>query len=206
MNNTWCGILLVVICYLVGNINFGYILVKRAKKVDIRDYGSGNAGMTNVMRTQGGKLAAWVFAGDCLKGVICVLAARWLGFDEWWVAGAGIAVVLGHDFPVFLGFRGGKGVATSIGVFLAFDPFCAIISFVIGLIFLLTMKIMSVASMVGIVSSPIVCLIIYGLGNPPELLLACVLAVLVVYAHRANIKRLMKGEESKLNISFGKKK
>lgn len=205
MTNPWYGVLMLVICYLIGNLDFGYIIVKAVKGVDIRDYGSGNAGMTNVLRTQGGALAAWVFLGDALKGVICILGTRMLGFTDWWIAGAGMAVVAGHNWPVFLGFRGGKGVATTIGVFFAYDPFCAIISFVVGLVVLLTTKTMSLGSMTGIVSAPIVCLILYGISNPPELVLALFLAVSVVFQHRSNIKRLKEGTESKLNIGIGKK-
>ena len=91
--NPWYGVLLIIVSYLIGNLDFAYILVKKKKNVDIRDYGSGNAGMTNVLRTQGGAMAFWVFVGDAAKGAFCVWAARALGFSEWWVAGAGMAVI-----------------------------------------------------------------------------------------------------------------
>lgn len=202
--NPWYGVLLIIVSYLIGNLDFAYILVKKKKNVDIRNYGSGNAGMTNVLRTQGGAMAFWVFVGDAAKGAFCVWAARAFGFSEWWVAGAGMAVIAGHNWPVFLHFRGGKGVSTTIGAFLMYDWFCGIFGMLIGLVFMLSTKIMSVGSMTGIVAVPFVVLIVHHLSRPPELVFAIFMAVSVLWQHRANIVRLKNGTENKLN--FGKKK
>ncbi|MGI6109441.1 MAG: glycerol-3-phosphate 1-O-acyltransferase PlsY [Eubacteriaceae bacterium] len=196
--NPWYGVLLVVVSYLIGNLDFAYIIVKATKGVDIRDYGSGNPGMSNVLRTQGGKLAAWVFIGDALKGFVCVWAARMLGFTEWWVVGAGMAVVSGHNWPVLLHFRGGKGVSTSLGAFMAFDWFCGIIGIIIGGCMIMITKYMSLGNMIGICVVPFVVLFVYHLGNPPELVFAVFLAVTSLWQHRGNIKRLINGTERKL--------
>ncbi|SDY01102.1 glycerol-3-phosphate 1-O-acyltransferase PlsY [Eubacterium barkeri] len=206
------GVLLVVASYFVGNLDFAYIVVKAVRHEDVRNYGSGNAGTTNVLRTMGLKYAVPVFLLDALKGTVCILAARFLvgtfGLSDYFIAAAGIAVIAGHNWPVCLGFRGGKGTATSIGVFLALDPLVAVLAIVVGLIFLAIFKMVSLTSITGMVALPIVTLIIRGFTFTPELLLALFLCVSTVFQHRSNIKRIMAGTESKIGqkVDMNKKK
>ena len=197
------GLILVVAAYFIGNLDFAYIMVRAVKGEDVRNYGSGNAGTTNVLRTMGLKYAIPVFVLDALKGSVVILAARLLGFSEAWVAAAGIAVVCGHNWPVCLGFRGGKGTATSIGVFIVFDWPVALICIAIGLIFLAIFRMMSLTSIIGMVSLPIAVLIksifiTHGAVFTPELVFALFLCCSTVFQHRANIKRIAAGTESKV--------
>ena len=117
MNNIVLGIVCTVAAYFIGNLDFAYIMVKVVRGEDVRNYGSGNAGTTNVLRTMGLKYAVPVFVLDALKGSIVIIATRLLGLSDAWTVAGGIAVICGHNWPVFLGFRGGKATATSIGVF-----------------------------------------------------------------------------------------
>lgn len=139
------------IAYLIGCINNAYILTKYTRKIDIRNYGSGNAGATNVLRVLGYKAAAPVFALDVLKGVIAVLIGKYL-MGTTGAMIAGIAVVCGHNWPVFLKFRGGKGIATSIGVVMTVSPFLGIIALAIGVIIIALTKYVSLGSMAGSVT------------------------------------------------------
>lgn len=211
--NIFLGLVLVIAAYFIGNLDFAYIMVKVVKGEDVRNYGSGNAGTTNVLRTMGLKFAIPVFLLDALKGSVVILAVRLLGFSEAWVVAAGIAVICGHNWPVCLGFRGGKGTATSIGVFMVFDWQVALICIAIGLIFLVIFKMMSLTSIVGMVALPIVTIIksvafLHTSILTPALIFALFLSVSTVFQHRANIKRIMAGTESKIGqkVKIGEKK
>ena len=176
-------ILIVIIAYLLGNISTSYIIAKKMMGVDIRTQGSGNAGSTNVLRTLGKKAGAMTFIGDLLKGVIAVLIGKLIatisGVD---IATAGylavVGVVCGHNWPAFLGFRGGKGVATSLGSMIA-----AITKYV------------SLGAIIGISMSPIMMVFT---KNSKGLIATLFLTVSVIYTHRENIKRLLSGTERKL--------
>lgn len=193
--NTLLNIGYIIIAYLVGNLDFGYLLVKFHKGADIRNEGSGNPGTANVLRTYGKKMAIGVFAGDFLKGLLVVLVAKWLGISGWWLMGAGLAVVVGHNWPVFLHFKGGKGVATTIGVLTAMDFAVGIYPLVLGLSLAFITKIISIGSIVGVCSFPIFMLLYTGTSNIQVLTLSIILAILNVYQHRKNISNLIKGEE-----------
>lgn len=205
------GIILVIASYFIGNLDFAYIIVKKVRNEDVRNYGSGNAGTTNVLRTMGLKYAAPVFLLDALKGTVVILAAKYLegalGLNGYFVALSGIAVIAGHNWPVLLGFKGGKGTATSIGIFLALDWKVALIAIVIGLLCLLIFKMVSLTSIVGMVVLPFAVLFVHGVVFSPELLLAIFLACSTVFQHRSNIKRIMAGTESKIGqkVDMGKK-
>ena len=121
-------ITLIVFAYLVGSIPTGLLLAKAFGGVDIRESGSGNIGATNVYRTLGRKVGLLTLVGDCLKGVIPVVAAKCLGMPDMWIAAVGLAAFLGHVYTVFLGFKGGKGVATALGVFLAVSPLAVLVA------------------------------------------------------------------------------
>uniref|UniRef100_UPI00272B9DC9 glycerol-3-phosphate 1-O-acyltransferase PlsY n=2 Tax=Peptostreptococcaceae TaxID=186804 RepID=UPI00272B9DC9 len=152
-------ILIIIIAYLLGNISTSYIIAKKMIGVDIRTQGSGNAGSTNVLRTLGKKAGAMTFIGDLLKGVVAVFIAQLIakvsGLD---IATAGyfgvFGVVCGHNWPVFLGFRGGKGVATSLGAMIAMNPVLALSCFAIFLVIVAITKYVSLGAIVGISMSP----------------------------------------------------
>ena len=193
-------ILIIIIAYLLGNISTSYIVAKKMIGVDIRTQGSGNAGSTNVLRTLGKKAGAITFAGDFLKGFIAVLIAELIaktsGID---VAIAGylgvIGVVSGHNWPAFLGFRGGKGVATSLGSMIAVNPIMALSCFGIFLVIVAITKYVSLGAIVGISCSPIMMIVF---KNNKGLIATLFLTISVIYTHRENIKRLLNGTERKL--------
>lgn len=201
---------LIVLSYFIGNADFAYIMVKAVRHEDVRNYGSGNAGTTNVLRTMGIKYAIPVFVLDALKGAVCILLARLLisqfGVTPWIYTGAGIAVICGHNWPVLLGFRGGKGTATSIGLFLAYDPLVAAICIVFGLIILAIFKMVSLTSITGMIALPITIIILRGFALTPELVLGLFLCVSSVFQHRSNIKRIIAGTESKIGQKVEMKK
>ena len=193
-------ILIIIIAYLLGNISTSYIIAKKMIGVDIRTQGSGNAGSTNVLRTLGKKAGAMTFAGDFLKGFVAVLIAELIakisGTD---IAIAGylgvIGVVSGHTWPAFLGFRGGKGVATSLGSMIAVNPIMALSCFGIFLIIVAITKYVSLGAIVGISCSPIMMIVF---KNNKGLIATLFLTISVIYTHRENIKRLLNGTERKL--------
>nr|WP_320025921.1 glycerol-3-phosphate 1-O-acyltransferase PlsY [uncultured Acetobacterium sp.] len=191
------GIVFVIAAYLVGNLNFAYILVKFLKNEDVRNYGSGNAGTTNVLRVMGKNVAIPVFVLDALKGCLVIVIGRYaLGLDEIFLVLGGIAVVAGHNWPAFLQFRGGKGTATSLGVFLTYDWQVAIIAIMIGMIVLGIWRMVSLTSMVGMTMLPIFALL-FG-RTVTEVIFAFVLCLFSLFQHRKNIGRIIQGRESKL--------
>ncbi len=191
------GIVFVVAAYLIGNLNFAYILVKFLKNEDVRNYGSGNAGTTNVLRVMGKNVAIPVFVLDALKGCLVIMVGRYaLNLTEVFLVLGGVAVVAGHNWPAFLQFRGGKGTATSLGVFLAYDWQIAIIAIMIGLIFLGIWKMVSLTSMVGMTMLPIFALLFSR--TITEIVFTFVLCLFSLFQHRKNIGRIIQGKESKL--------
>ncbi|MCH4072833.1 glycerol-3-phosphate 1-O-acyltransferase PlsY [Pseudoramibacter sp.] len=204
------GILLLIGCYFIGNLDFAYIVVKKVKNDDIRNYGSGNAGTTNVLRTLGLKYAGIVLLLDALKGTLCIGIAKYLslkfGLNPMWVAGAGIAVLCGHNWPILLKFRGGKGTATSIGLFLLYDWRIALICIAIALVILAIFKMVSLASITGMTILPFVTLLFFGVSNLPALVLTIFMALSTDIQHRSNIKRIISGTESKIGQHIEMKK
>ena len=193
-------IIIILIAYFLGNISTSTILAKKVYGVDISTQGSGNPGSTNVLRTLGKKAGAMTFAGDLLKGLIAVLIARgialYTGIDEVTAAYiAVVAVVVGHNWPVSLGFKGGKGVATSLGAMIGMNPVIALSCFGVFLVIVAITKYVSLGSVVGIGISPIIMLV---LKNPKGVLVTLFLAVSAIYTHRENIKRLLNGTERKI--------
>ncbi|HET6146011.1 MAG TPA: glycerol-3-phosphate 1-O-acyltransferase PlsY [Polyangia bacterium] len=183
--------------YLVGSIPTG-LLVARARGVDLRSVGSGNIGATNVARALGRGWAIAVLVGDALKGFLPVFIGRHFlpQLSPEVVALAGLAAIVGHMFTIFLRGRGGKGVATSLGVALAISPPAALCGFGLYLLAYLTLRISSVGSLLGMWSFPIFGWLLGGVARP-YLWLSIGTAALVTVRHRANIARLMKGEEKR---------
>lgn len=190
------ALLFMVVGYLLGTIPTGY-LVARLRGVNIQEVGSGNIGATNVLRALGVLPAALVMVLDPLKGALAALLPILLGATGWTVALAGLSAVIGNSFNVFLKLRGGKGIATSIGVFMVVDPLTAVLSVLIGVLTILASRFVSLGSIVGMFSLPL--FVIAG-GNFPmsHLFLAVALATLTIFRHRDNVRRLLGGTERRL--------
>ena len=179
--------------YLLGSIPFGLLLTRLAGKGDIRDIGSGNIGATNVLRTGSKWLAGLTLVLDCLKATAAILIAERLFSDET-AAFAATGALVGHLYPVWLKFRGGKGVATLLGILIPLLPIAAVIYAAIWILLLLTLRISSVAGMTAAVSAPITAAILHSSFFP--MLLG--FALLVLWKHRENIVRLTKGTEPRI--------
>lgn len=219
--------LVVIIAYLLGSIPFGYLIVRATEGGDIRATGSGGTGATNVSRRAGISAGVITLVLDALKGAAAVVVAGWvlnvplvhltpsvltgevfgnsgLSFHQayWCLWGAAIAAIVGHMFPVWLGFRGGKGVATGVGVFLILTQGAVAFAGVIFILIVLVTRYVSLGSIIAAVTIPLFVLLQNLISPTPEfapvITAATVIAVLIVFAHRANIGRLMKGNESKL--------
>ncbi len=191
MNYTLFGAALAA--YLLGAVPFGLLLTKLLSKRDPRDYGSGNIGATNAMRT-GGKLAgALTMLADIAKGTLPVLLAILAGLSEVWIAIIGVVTFLGHLYPVYLGFKGGKGVATMLGVMLPWQPLAAGAGLLIWIILIKLTHYVSLSSILAALLLPL--LVVWTGGSVPALLAGMVFATLVTLKHATNIKRLMNGTE-----------
>ncbi len=182
--------------YFIGAIPFGYIIVRIAKGVDIRKYGSGSTGTTNVLRTAGKLAAGLTVAGDFLKGVFVVVAARMLELPDISIVLAGFAVVGGHNWPVFLRFKGGRGVATGFGVSLGLTWQISTALFLFWGVLIAATGYVSLASVIIMVMYPL--MVIYFHEPWPVILFAIVGASMVIFTHRKNIVRLFRGEETKI--------
>ncbi|WP_372994684.1 glycerol-3-phosphate 1-O-acyltransferase PlsY [Lutispora sp.] len=188
-------IIISIIAYFLGNISASYIIAKYTKGIDIRKYGSGNAGATNVFRTLGPKAGLLAFLGDALKGAIAVILGYITGGEDGQIA-AGIFVVMGHNWPILLGFKGGKGIATTIGAMIAINPYIVAAIVPIGIVIIIITKYVSLASVMGMTLFPILMLIT---KQPAKLVLfSFLLSAMAIYRHRTNIVKLLKGTESKL--------
>ena len=187
-------ILLLICAYLLGSVPTG-LLLARAMGVDIRETGSGNIGATNVYRTMGRKVGILTLIGDCLKGLIPVLVAKWLQMPDFWIAAIGLAAFLGHVYTVFLGFKGGKGVATALGVFLGTSWLAVVFALAVFVLVLCKWRYVSLASIVAAAVMPF---FVWFTGGEPQLcVMALAIAAIVVFRHRENISRLRAGAENK---------
>lgn len=185
-----------VVAYLVGSIPTGLLLAKYVAGVDIRATGSGNIGATNVSRTLGWKIGVMTLLGDCLKGVIPVVAAQKLGFPEGWVATIGFMAFAGHVYTVFLGFKGGKGVATALGVFLALSPLSVACAVAIFAAIVWKWRYVSLGSISAAAFMPLLIAFIDSRGL--IFMMSIAIATVVIWKHRENIRRLMNGTENRL--------
>ena len=206
-------IFIAIAAYLIGSVNFSVIISKKMAGFDVRTKGSGNAGTTNVLRTVGKKAAAITLLADILKGVVSIIIAVVLGKmaanadKALLVQIAGIAVILGHTFPIFFGFKGGKGVATSLGILLVTNWQIGLICLVFATVLMVITKMVSVGSIGAAILFPVLTLFIgenyivtEGSGY---FAYSVIIALIVALNHRSNIKRLIEGKENK--ISFSKK-
>ena len=204
-------IIIAIIAYAIGSINFSVIISKKMAGFDIRDKGSGNAGSTNMLRSIGKKAAIFTLICDVLKGVIAVLIAVIAGkivknVDQaMLVQIAGILVVIGHTFPIFFEFKGGKGVATSLGVLLMINWKIGLICLVFALVIMALGRIVSLGSVGAAILCPVLTLFIHSnyiveATGIKYLVFGLILAAIVIFNHRANIQRIANGTESKLSF------
>lgn len=206
------NIVVAIIAYLIGSINFSVIFSKKMAGFDVREKGSGNAGTTNMLRSVGKKAAAITLICDILKGVVAILIAMFVAWAfkvenaALLVQIAGIAVVLGHTFPIFFGFKGGKGVATSLGILIMSNWQIGLICLVFGVVLIALTRMVSLGSCAAAVLFPVLTLFInehYIVSQGSSyLIFSIILAVIVLFNHRSNIKRILSGKENK--ISFKK--
>ena len=188
--------------YLIGSIPSGLIIGK-LRRVDIREYGSGNIGTTNVLRTLGARYGALVLIADVFKGVIAVLLARYIIGSPMSEMAAGFAAVAGHDWSLFLKFKGGRGVATSLGGILPmamWAPLAAVAGVVIFIAIIALTRYVSLASIMGSLSAVVAMAVFMGMDRVPweYLVYIVVVVALIIFQHRDNISRLLSGTESKL--------
>ncbi|MBU8907229.1 glycerol-3-phosphate 1-O-acyltransferase PlsY [Desertibacillus haloalkaliphilus] len=193
-------ILSVILAYLLGSISFSYLIAKKIKKVDIRKHGSGNAGATNTLRVLGVGPAIAVLALDVIKGIVSVAIAGALAGPGWVPVLAGLAAILGHNWPIYYGFRGGKGVATTIGVLASLVFFPALFAGIIAIASIFITRMVSLGSLLFVIGTPVFTIVFLTYYGYPiaYFYLACIVAVLSVWRHRSNIVRLLKGTESRI--------
>jgi len=205
-------IIVAIIAYLIGSVNFSILISKKMAGFDVREKGSGNAGTTNMLRSVGKKAAAITLICDILKGVVSIVIAIIVGnivknLDrEMLLQIAGIAVVIGHTFPIFFGFKGGKGVATSLGVLLMSNWQIGLICLVFALVLMALTRMVSLGSCGAAVLFPVLTLFINqhytvlteGKSGRVYFVYSVILAIIVLYNHRSNIKRILNGTENKL--------
>lgn len=204
-------IIVAVLAYLIGSINFSVIISKKLAGFDVREKGSGNAGTTNVLRVVGKRAALITLVCDILKGVVSVLLALILGLiiknidRAFLIQIAGIFVVIGHTFPIFFGFKGGKGVATSIGVLIMTNWKIGLICLVFGLVVIAITRMVSLGSIAAAILCPVLSLFIstnfiVEASGIKYLVYSLILALIVIFNHRENIKRIVSGTENKLSF------
>ncbi len=204
-------IIVTIIAYLLGSISFSVIISKKIAGFDVREKGSGNAGTTNVLRSVGKKAAIITLACDVLKGVIAVLIAYLAGkvvgegIDKaLLVQLAGIAVILGHTFPVFFQFKGGKGVATALGVLLITNWNIGLICLLFALVLMVLTRIVSLGSIAAAILFPVLTICLPHtayLVDGNYIIFSILMGAFVIYNHRSNVKRLLTGTENKLDFS-----
>lgn len=209
-------IIVAVIAYLIGSINFSIILSKKMAGFDIREKGSGNAGTTNMLRAVGKKAAVITLICDILKGVVSILIAVLIGkitksldnnLNALLVQLAGIFVILGHTFPIFFKFKGGKGIATALGVLLITNWQIGLICLVFALVLIALTKMVSVGSISAAILFPILVVFIdqnyivqTSNSNWSYLVFSIIVALLVIFNHRANVQRILNGTENRLSF------
>ena len=197
--------LILLACYLIGSIPFGFLLVKLKTGEDVRAEGSGNIGATNVLRTQGRGLGILTLALDALKGFAAVwLMAYFTGNSPLWMSAAAVAVMLGHVYPLFLKFQGGKAVATFIGAFAYLAPWPLGAVLIVFVVVVGATRFISLGSIVAAASFPFG---VWLIMHPalPVLGAALLAALLIIYKHKANVERLRAGTENVFTFSSGKK-
>ncbi|GAK39990.1 glycerol-3-phosphate 1-O-acyltransferase PlsY [Paenibacillus urinalis] len=193
----------IIVSYLLGSVSFSFLFGKLMKGIDIRDHGSGNAGATNTLRTLGKGPAILVLALDIAKGVAAVWIGKWLGGDSAWVpALCGISAIIGHNWPVFFRFRGGKGIATAIGVLATLCFLPALYAGIIAILSIFITRYVSLGSLIFVFLTPLFLLIL--LYPWPLFWSSFIICIFAFWRHRTNITKLIQGKENKLGSSSSK--
>lgn len=189
--------LIIISCYLLGSIPFGYIVGKLFKKVDIRELGSGNIGAANAFRILGPSLASLVLIGDIGKGIFSIYLVQYLNIDNLLIITiAGLAVICGHDWSLFLGFKGGKGIATTFGVVFGLNPTISILALIIWGVVVITTRYVSLSSILAVISIFIFSILF---KQPYEyIIFSAIIMILGIFKHKENIKRLKSKKERKI--------
>jgi glycerol-3-phosphate acyltransferase PlsY len=190
------GIFIALFGYLLGSVPTGLLLAKFFSKVDPRKTGSGNIGATNIFRTAGKGLGILTLVGDILKGMIPIVLASWLELPDLWRAIAGLSSFLGHIFPIFLGFKGGKGVATASGVYLIISPTAVLIEALLFVGIVWRSRYISLGSICCATTIPIL-IAFFRSDSQAYFIVSVIIAALILYRHQDNIVRLLQGTENK---------
>jgi glycerol-3-phosphate acyltransferase PlsY len=202
-------ILVAIIAYAIGSVNFSIIFSKKFAGVDVREKGSGNAGTTNMLRSVGKGLAALTLICDILKGIVAVLVAYWIGIiagdsvkPEILIQLAGFFAVVGHTFPVYFGFKGGKGVATSLGILLLVNWQIGLICLVFAILVMAITRMVSLGSIMAAILFPVLTIFIteHYIIEGNYIIFGIAMAAFIIFNHRSNLKRIYKGEENKLSF------
>lgn len=196
------NLIILIVAYLLGSINTSIIVSKIMIGDDIRNHGSGNAGATNTLRTVGKKGAIFVVAGDVLKAVIAILIAKLIFQQSNAIYIAGLGAVIGHNFPLYFRFKGGKGIIVSTVAIIFADPLLGLITMITAILIMAISRYVSLGSVLGAVLFVVLSLTFRN-NDAEFIVFAIMLAVLAIYMHRSNIARLLSGTENKLN--FGSK-
>ena len=190
--------IVVVVAYLLGNISAGKLVAKYIGHIDISKVGSGNAGTTNVLRTLGWVPSVLTLVGDVLKAVIAALLGKAIAGEAAMYL-TGVAVMVGHIWPVFYGFKGGKGIAAAFGFIIFTDPLIALILFAVQILIIVVTRYMSLASVFSCVFYPAL-MFAFHWGNWSSIVCACIMGAMSIYAHRSNIVRLINTNENRLDF------
>ena len=190
-------ILVIVVSYLLGSVSFSVLLAKLLKGIDIRQYGSGNAGATNTLRVLGKGPAITVLLLDVVKGIAAVWLGTWVGGWGTWVAViCGIAAIIGHNWPIYFHFRGGKGIATTIGVMATLCFWPALIAGIIAILSIIITRYVSLGSLIFVVLTPVILLLTDF--TQPVLWTSITIALFAFWRHRSNIVKIFEGRENKI--------
>lgn len=199
------GLFIALFGYLLGSVPTGLLLTRLFSKKDPRQAGSKNIGATNIYRTAGKKLGLLTLLGDVLKGVIPIGIAMRLAGEQWglpsdvWIAVAGLSPIVGHIFPIFLGFKGGKGVATALGIYLPISPIAVLIEFFVFAGIVWKWRFVSLGSIACAITIPIL-IAFFRSDSQAYFILSVIVAALVIYRHQGNIERLLQGTENKWKV------
>ena len=190
------NIILLIAAFVLGSIPFGIITAK-VKGIDLKKVGSGNIGATNVLRSLGRWPAVITLLGDILKGTLAVAIGKYSGVEPLYEGLIGIAAILGHNFSIFLGFKGGKGVATSLGVLLMYTPHVALVTLIVWIGVVLFTKYSSLGAIVSFALLPLN-IMLFDFQDKTKFIISILISLFIIIRHKDNIKRLMKGTERKI--------
>ncbi|HZV46991.1 MAG TPA: glycerol-3-phosphate 1-O-acyltransferase PlsY [Thermodesulfovibrionales bacterium] len=190
------NVILLIAAFVLGSIPFGIITAK-VKGIDLKKVGSGNIGATNVLRSLGRWPAVITLLGDILKGTLAVAIGKYSGVEPLYEGLIGIAAILGHNFSIFLGFKGGKGVATSLGVLLMYTPHVALVTLIVWIGVVLFTKYSSLGAIVSFALLPLN-IMLFDFQDKTKFIISILISLFIIIRHKDNIKRLMKGTERKI--------